>query len=92
MPIPREQFDKGLDETRYKIIKFLTANPEQAYDINEVGQEIYSVELPSDWKWAIPAAIGRALAIGNALDAIVHEGLVNKKVIGGNTYYSIHRG
>jgi len=92
MPIPRDQFDKGLDETRYKIIKFLTANAEKAYDISEVSQEIYSVELPSDWKWAIPTAIGRALAIGNALDALVHEGLVNKKVIGGNPYYSIHRG
>ena len=40
MPIPREQFDKELDQTEYKILEFLKQHPEEAYQIHEVHKGI----------------------------------------------------
>ena len=92
MPIPREQFDKGLDETRYQILKFLTAHPDQAFEINEVADAIYGWGPPPDIGTAFVQALGITFGIGTALDDLARQGLVNRKIIGGKTYYSIHRG
>ena len=37
MPIPREQFDKELDQTEYKTLEFLKQYPQEAYQYHEVA-------------------------------------------------------
>ncbi|MFC2039172.1 hypothetical protein ACFLST_00040 [Chloroflexota bacterium] len=37
LPVSREQFDKGLDDTRFRILNFLKPHPEQAFDVVEIA-------------------------------------------------------
>ena len=91
MPIPRDQFDKGLDETRYQILKFLTARPDDAFEINELASAIYNWRPPTDFGVALLQGLASVFGIGMALDDLARQGLVDKKTIDGKTYYSIRR-
>lgn len=92
MPIPKEQFDKGLDKTEYQILQFLGENRDNAYEWTEVAQGIGEWKLPTDTGRRILYSIGVALWIGGALDDLVRKGLVDKKVIDGESWYRIHQG
>jgi len=92
MPIPRDQFDQGLDETRSQILKFLTEHPDQAFEVSEVAEAIYGKGSPPDIGTAIILGLTIAFGIGTPLDDLARKGLVQKKTIGGKTYYSIHKG
>jgi len=92
MPIPRKQFDKGLDESRQQILKFLTEHHDQAFEVNEVADAIYGWGAPPDIGTAFLQGLATAFGVGTALDDLARQGLADKKVIGGQTYYGIHRG
>jgi len=91
MPIPREQFDKELDQTEYKILEFLKQYPQEAYQYHEVAEGIGEWHLPESTGKRILYAVGTALSIGGALDELVKKGLVDKKTIDGTSWYSIHK-
>ena len=40
MPIPRDQFEKGIDEIEYKILKFLRENRDKAFTSEEIMREV----------------------------------------------------
>lgn len=91
MPITRGQFEKGLDKTAYRILQFLGENPDKAYEFMEVAQGIGEWNPPKDTGRRILYAIGMGLGIGGQLDDLVNKGFVDKKVITGTTWYSIHK-
>lgn len=91
MPISREQFDKELDQTEYKILEFLKEYPQEAYQFHEVAEGISEWHPPKSTGKRILYAIGTALSVGGSLDELVKKGLVDKKIIDGISWYSIHR-
>jgi len=91
MPITIDQFEKGLDDTAYKILRFLGENPNNAYDVMEVAQGIGEWNPPRDTGKQILYAMGIALGIGGQLNDLVNKGLVDKKMITGSVRYAIHR-
>ena len=47
MPITREEFEQGSDETDELILRMLSANPDKAFSINEIVGVIYG-DPPAD--------------------------------------------
>jgi len=89
MIINREQFNLGVDETRYHVLKFLTANPDKAYSLPAIEEAIFDpLRVDDEWKRVV-SAMARAMAIGSALDHWVSQGAVDRKTIGCDTYYAI---
>lgn len=91
MPISREQFNKGLDKTQYEVLKCLTNHPDQAFELREIAEATHN--------WTSPNNIGSIIvnllelfAIWGILESLRQGELVDKKMIGGSTYYSIHQG
>lgn len=91
MPIPREQFDKELDQTEYKILEFLKQHPREAYQCHEVAEGIGEWHPPESTGKRILYAIGTALSVGGTLDQLAKKNLVDKKTIDGTSWYSIHK-
>lgn len=92
MPIPRDQFDKGLDETSNQILKFLTTHPDQAFTVSEVANTIYGPSSPSpDMLTVITRALAEVYGLSPALDDLARQGHVDKKMIKGKPYYTISR-
>ena len=91
MPITRDQFEKGLDDTAYKILRFLGENPNNAYELMEVAQGIGEWNPPRDTGMRILYAMGIALGIGGQLNDLINKGFVDKKMITGSVQYAIHR-
>jgi hypothetical protein len=48
MPISRDDFNKGQDDTRYQILRFLKAHPEEVFEPKEIADVVYGWETPSD--------------------------------------------
>jgi len=91
MPITRDQFEKGLDDTPYKILRFLGENPDNAYDVMEVAQGVGEWNPPRDTIKGILYDVSIAFGIGSQLNDLVNKGLVDRKVITGSVRYAIHR-
>ncbi len=91
MPITRDQFEKGLDDTAYRILRFLGENPNNAYDVAEVAQGVGEWNPPRDTGVRILYAMSIALGIGGQLNDLVSKGLVDKKVVAGSVRYAVHR-
>ena len=92
MPITRVQFEKGLDDTAYKILRFLGENPDNAYEVIEVAQGIGEWNPPKDrgmrqFLYVITIVSG----IAGHLNDLVNKGLVDKKMITGCVRYAIRR-
>ena len=93
MPIPREQFDKGLDDTSYKVIDFLKAHPNEAFEVGEVAEGAYGPPSGSKQPGATSAEIlAKSKKMEFFLADLVQQGLVDKKTIGDKPYYCIHQG
>jgi len=90
MPIPREQFNKELDQTEYKILEFLKQHPQEAYQCHEVAKGIGEWHPPESTGKRILYAVVTALSIGGVLDELAKKGLVDKKTIDGTSWYTIH--
>ncbi len=91
MPIPKDQFDRGVDKTTYQILQFLSEHPDNAYEPLEIAQAL------GEWK---PGEFtGKQLFLTfaatwlyhNALDDLYRKGMVDKKTIEGKTWYCIHK-
>jgi len=93
MPISREQFDKELDQTEYKILEFLKQHPQKAFQFDEVAEGIGEWHPPESTSTGkrIFYAICSALSVTGILDELARKGLVDKKTIDGTSQYSIHK-
>ena len=87
MPIPREQFDKGLDKTKYQMLDFLKKNPDSAYNLWEIVEGIGVSTKPQGFVKATLIAWG----FGSSLDKMADEGLIDKKIFDGESFYRIHK-
>ena len=92
MPIPRDQFDEGLDDTSYKVIDFLKAHPKEAFEVNEVAEGVFALasgsKLPAPTS---PEMLAKAKRMEFFLADLVQKGMVEKRTIGDKTYYCIHK-
>ena len=89
MTISRKQFDKGLDDTEFKILKLLQENPDKAFEANEVATAINNLPKTVDYATAF-LVLASMLEISLMLDSLVQRRFVDKKIIKGKIYYSIH--
>jgi hypothetical protein len=90
MPIPRDQFDEGLDDTSYKVIDFLKAHDKEAFEVNEVAEGIFAVgaKLASPTS---PEMLAKSKRMEFFLADLVQKGMIDKRSIGDKTYYCIHK-
>jgi hypothetical protein len=90
MPISSEQFDNGLDEGGIQVQKFLAANPDQAYELEELAVAMGEGKLwpggSTERKFAVLSTTWRYYSI---LEDLVRKGAVEKKRIQGKDYYRI---
>jgi len=91
MPISGEQFDKGLDKTRYQMLEFLRKNPDKAYKVKEIVEGIGVSTETQDFGKMLLIAVALVWGFGSTLDSMVKEGLIDKKIIDGESYYRIHK-
>ena len=92
MPISREQFAKGLDNTAQRILKFLTEHPDNAYEPSEIAEATDEGKLPSENSlWRGIALLSLTWQNYGILEDLVKKGLVDKKIIKGASWYCIHK-
>jgi len=91
MPIPRDQFDQGLDETSYKVIEFLKSRSKEAFEPNEIAEGVFGLPTPSKQPGATSAELAaKAKRMEFFVADLLQKGLIDKKSIGDKTYYCIH--
>ena len=91
MPISGEQFDTGLDKTKYQMLEFLRKNPDKAYNVDEI---VEGIGVPTETQNAgkkVLIAVAIVLGFGSTLDSMAEDGSIDKKVIDGVSYYRIHK-
>lgn len=92
MPITREQFDKGLDNSAQRILEFLAKHPNNAYEPSEIAEAIEDSRLPPDNSlWRGLTLLAETWQYHAVLEDLVAKGLVNKKIIKGVPWYCIHK-
>ena len=91
MPIPRDQFDKGLGEMGAKILKLLTDNPDEAFDVDEIAEGLGYQQPKADLGKILLSSFAFVFGIGGALNDLVKKNLVDRRVIVGKDYFSIHK-
>jgi hypothetical protein len=92
MPIPREQFDEGLDDTSYKVIDFLKSRTTEAFEVNEVTEGVFTPAPGSKQPGPTsPEMLARSKRMEFFLADLVQKGMVDKRTIGDKTYYCIHK-
>lgn len=92
MAISREQFNKELDKLQNAILEFLKQHPQEAYQSQKVTK---GIGLTDRWK---PESGGAKMlydvainwGVEGALNELAKRGLVDKKIIDGRNWYSIH--
>lgn len=87
MPIPGDQFEKGLDKTKFLMLEFLRKNPNFAYNMWEIVEGI-GVSTKSQGLVKLTLI---AWGFGSSLDKMAEEGLIDKKIIDGQSLYRIHK-
>ena len=90
MPISRDQFNKGLDKTRYQIILFLSEHVGDAYQPIEIAKELGNWDSNESSDAGIMYNTGVVMAFRGSLDNLADDGLVDKKTIDGETWYCIY--
>ncbi len=90
MPISRDQFNKGLDKTRYQIILFLSEHLGDAYQPIEIAKQLGNWNEDESSDTGIMYNAGVVMTFRGSLDNLVEEGLVDKKTIEGETWYCVH--
>jgi len=91
MPIAREQFDKGVSDVGARILGFLSANPEQAFKLDEIAAGLGYTQPQEGLGSIVLSAFAIAVGVGGELDGLAKKGLVDKKAIKGTDYFSFHR-
>ena len=88
MPISREEFERGTDETGGRIMHWLSANPDKAFSVNEIAGAIYG-DPPADVMDIILRIPRLLIGVGGTLDSLAGQKLVERRVVDGITYYSV---
>ena len=89
MPIPREQFNEGLDDTSYRVIEFLKAHSKEAFEVSEVAEAVFGSASAAKQS---PELLAKSKRMEFYLADLVQKGQVERKDIGGKSYYAFHQG
>ncbi len=88
MPISRAQFNEGLEDMSYKIIAFLKAHSQEAFEIEEIAAGVFGAA-----KKQVTSASAEIMARSKILEfplaELVKKRQVEKKIIGDKAYYCI---
>ncbi len=91
MPIPGEQFEKGLDKTDFQMIDFLKKHQDNAYTIREIVEGIGVSLEAQEFGKRLLIAVAVVFGYGSSLDRMAEKGLIDKKIVNGENYYRIHK-
>jgi hypothetical protein len=92
MPISRDQFAKGLDNTAQRILDFLAEHPDNAYEPSEIAEAIDEGKLPGEKSlWRGMALLSLTWQNHSILDDLVKKRLVDRKIIKGVPWFCIHK-
>jgi len=93
MPISREQFERGQDNTaQQRILQFLAEHSDKAYEPSEIAEVTHEEKLPSeDSLWRGIALLSLTWQNHGILEELVKKGLVDKKIIKGVSWYCVHK-
>ncbi|MEJ2047779.1 MAG: hypothetical protein P8X92_07470 [Dehalococcoidia bacterium] len=92
MPISRDQFTKGIDNTAQRILNFLAEHPDNAYEPSEIAEAIDEGKLPGEKSlWRGMALLSLTWQNHSILDDLVKKGLVDRKIIKGVPWFCIHK-
>lgn len=91
MPIPGEQFEKGLDKTEYQMLDFLKKNPDNAYTLWEIVEGIGVSMKTQELGKRLLIATAIVFGYGSSLDDMTKKGLIDKKIVNGESYYRIRK-
>jgi hypothetical protein len=92
MPIPRDQFDEGLDDTSYKVIDFLKSHSNEAFEVNEVAEGVFNPAPGSKQPGPTsPEMLAKSKRMEFFLADLVQKGMIDKRSIGDKIYYCIHK-
>lgn len=83
MPIPKEQFERGLSDTKIKVLELLRTRSDWAFNVTDVLDEL-GIERGS-----LGRAIVAAFAFSGVLENLVSKDVIRKKEISGATYYML---
>ena len=87
MPITRAQFNEGLEDLSYKVLEFLKAHFEEAFEVGEVAEAVMGVSAAK----SSPELAAKSKRMEFFLADLVQKGMIDRKSIGDKTYYAIHR-
>jgi hypothetical protein len=88
MPISRAQFNEGLEDMSYKIVAFLKANSQEAFEIEEIADGVYSASTKQGAP-TVAEKMARVKLLEFPLAELVKKRQVEKKIIGDRAYYCI---
>lgn len=87
MPIPREQYEQGLDATDQKIVKFLQQTADLAYKGDELAKAVgVNLEAQDVFK-----SILNALDWRMRLNRLTEARHIEYRQVGNETYYAIRK-
>jgi hypothetical protein len=88
MPISRAQFNEGLEDMSYKIVAFLKAHSQEAFEIEEIADGVYGAATKQGTP-TLAEKMARTKLLEFPLAELVKKGQVEKKVIADKAYYCI---
>jgi len=88
MPISRAQFNEGLEDMSYKIVAFLKAHSQEAFEIEEIADWVYGATAKQGAP-TLAERMARAKLLEFPLVELVKKRQVEKKIIGDKAYYII---
>lgn len=91
MPINRDQFDNGLDDTENRILNFLKEKPNNAYNTGEIAEVIKPKSDTENIALIIIQTMAVSMLVERILKELTKKQLIEKKIINGTAWYSIKR-
>lgn len=91
MPISGEQFEKGLDKAEYQMLDFLKKNPNNAYTLWEIVEGIGVSVNTQEFGKRLLASAAIVFGYGSSLDDMAKKGLIDKKIVNGESHYRIRK-
>jgi hypothetical protein len=88
MPIPGEQFDKGLDNTKFQMLEFLKKDPNNAYTPLEIMHGIGLSTKTNNFGEGVILVLG-LMGYDSMLRDMAKAGVIKEKTINGQSYYKV---
>ena len=85
MPIPIDQFEKGLGADQIKIIELLDSNPDKAYSLTELAISVGKTKADT----SALERISEHILLMDQITYLISKGLIRFKKVGNEIYYAV---